>query len=78
MKRINVDEFDFENRKGQILNCVELATNDNEERSVEVYECEDEKEAIEVCEELNKANKDKHFKYFTIKYLVTENGLEAY
>lgn len=75
MKRINVNDFNYSERKGEILHCVELVTNDNEERSLDLFEVKTEKEAIEKTEELNRSNQDKRSKYIATNYLVEEDGL---
>lgn len=78
MERIDTYNFDFEKRKGEILHCVEMVTNDNEEISKDLYECKTEKEAIENAEKMNKNNNDKRYKFIAINYLVEDNGLIAY
>lgn len=78
MKLIDVNTFDYEGRKGEKIWCVECVTNDKEEIVSETYECENEEEAKTKCEELNKSNQDKKFKYIIIRYLIEENGLTAY
>ena len=77
MELINVKDFDFKGRKGEEIWCVEEVENNAEERSIDVYECENEKEAIEKCEEKNKYNQDKRVKFIVIRYLVEEDGLTA-
>lgn len=77
MKLIDVNTFDYEKRKGEKIWCVECVTNDKEEIDSETYECENEEEAKTKCEELNKSNQDKKFKYIIIRYLIEENGLTA-
>lgn len=77
MKLIDINTFDFEGRKGERIWCVEEVTNDKEEMGAETYECENEEEAKTKCEELNKSNQDKKFKYIIIRYLIEENGLTA-
>lgn len=78
MKRIDVHNFDFEKRKGEILHCVELVTNDEEEISKDLFECETEEIAIEKAEELNNNNNDKRYKFIAINYLVKDDELIAY
>ena len=78
MNRIDAYSFDFEKRKGEILHCVELVSNDDEEIGKDLFEFETEEEAVEKAEELNKANKDKKYKYIAINYLVEEDGFIAY
>ena len=77
MKRIDIKNFDFENRKGETLYCVEMVTNDQEEISKEIYACSSEKEAIEKTEEMNKHNQDNRYKFIQINYLVEEDYFEA-
>ena len=77
MKRINVKDFDYENRKGEILHCVEMVTNDSEEIGRDLFEFETEKEAIEKAEELNKNNQDNRYKFVAINYEVKEDELVA-
>ena len=77
MKRIDVKDFDFENRKGEILHCVEMVTNDNEEIGKDLFEFETEKEAIEKAEEMNKTNQDNRYKFVAINYEVKEDELVA-
>ena len=77
MERINVNDFNYKERKGEILHCIELVTNDDEERSLDLFEVKTEKEAIEKAEELNKSNQDKRSKYIAINYLVEEDGLSV-
>lgn len=77
MKKINVNDFNYSERKGEILHCVELVTNDNEERSLDLFEVKTEKEAIKKAEELNKSNQDKRSKYIATNYLVEEDGLSS-
>lgn len=74
MKLINTESFDFEKRKGESIWCVELVTNNENETALDTYECENEKEAITECEELNKHNQDKKFKYIVVRYLVEKDG----
>ena len=77
MKRIDVKDFDFENRKGEVLHCVEMVTNDNEEIGKDLFEFETEKEAIEKAEEMNKNNQDSRYKFVAINYEVKEDELSA-
>ena len=77
MERINVNDFNYEERKGEILHCIELVTNDDEERGLDLFEVKTEKEAIEKAEELNKSNQDKRSKYIAINYLVEEDGFSV-
>lgn len=77
MKRIDVKDFDFENRKGEVLHCVEMVTNDNEEIGKDLFEFETEKEAIEKAEEMNKNNQDSRYKFVAINYEVKEDELAA-
>lgn len=78
MERIDIYNFDFEKRNGQILNCVEMITNDEEEIGKDLFECETEEIAIEKAEELNKTNNDKRYKFIAINYLVKDDELIAY
>ena len=77
MKLIDVNTFDYENRKGEKIWCVEEVTNDDEMTGLETYECENEEEARVKCEELNKSCQDKRFKYIVVRYLIEEDGLTA-
>ena len=77
MKRINVNDFNYSERKGEFLHCVELVTNDDEERSLDLFEVKTEKEAIEKAEELNQSNQDKRSKYISINYLVEKDGFSS-
>lgn len=77
MERIDIRNFDFENRKGETLYCIEMVTNDKEEISKEIYACSCEKEAIEKTEEMNKHNQDNRYKFIQINYLVQEDYFEA-
>lgn len=78
MERIDVYNFDFEKRKGEILYCIELVTNDKEEIGVDLLECETEEEAIKEAEERNESNTDKRYKWIAINYLVEDDELIAY
>lgn len=78
MERIDIYNFDFEKRNGQILNCVEMITNDEEEIGKDLFECETEEIAIKKAEELNKTNNDKRYKFIAINYLVKDDELIAY
>lgn len=77
MKLIDANTFDFENRKGEKIWCVEEVTNDNEETGLETYECENEEEARKECERLNESCQDKNFRYIVVRYLVEKDGLSA-
>lgn len=76
MKRIDRD-FDYENRKGEKIWCVEAVSNDNNEYSINIYECDSEETAIAECEKMNRTNQDKNLKFITIEYTVTEDSLES-
>lgn len=76
MKRIDKD-FDFENRKGEKIWCVEAVSNDDNEYSIDIYECDSEETAIAECEKMNRTNQDKNLKFITIEYTVTEDSLES-
>lgn len=76
MKRIDRD-FDYENRKGEKIWCVEAVSNDNNEYSIDIYECDSEETAIAECEKMNRTNQDKNLKFITIEYTVTEDSLES-
>lgn len=78
MKRIDIHNFDFENREGEVLHCIEMVTNDEEEISKDLFECETEEIAIEKAEELNNNNNDKRYKFIAINYLVKDDELIAY
>lgn len=78
MERIDINNFDFENREGEILHCIEMVTNDKEEIGKDLFECETEEIAIEKAEELNNNNNDKRYKFITINYLVKDDELIAY
>ena len=77
MKRIDIDTFDYENREGEKIWCVEEITNNKEENSIAVYECQSKEEAEKECERLNKTNQDKRFKFIVIKYLIEKDGFAA-
>ena len=77
MKRIDVDTFDYENREGEKIWCVEEITNDKEETGLETYECQNKEEAEKECEILNKTNQDKRFKFIVIRYLIEKDGLSV-
>lgn len=74
MKRFNIENFDKEKRKDEIITFIELVTNDKEERGIESFECENMEDAKENLEELNKRNNDKRFKYIITEYLGSEIG----
>lgn len=76
MKRIDRD-FDYENRKGEKIWCVEAVSNDDNEYSIDIYECDSEETAIAECEKMNRTNQDKNLKFITIEYTVTEDSLES-
>lgn len=76
MKRIDRD-FDYENRKGEKNWCVEAVSNDDNEYSIDIYECDSEETAIAECEKMNRTNQDKNLKFITIEYTVTEDSLES-
>lgn len=78
MERINILNFDFKNREGEVLHCIEMVTNDEEEISKDLFECETEEIAIEKAEELNNNNNDKRYKFIAINYLVKDDELIAY
>lgn len=77
MKRIDVKEFNYEERVGEKIWCVELITNDEDERSIEIYECQNKEAAEKECEYYNDRNQDDRYKYITIEYTVTTDGLEV-
>lgn len=77
MKLIETSKFDYEKRNGEEIWCLECLSNDKEERSIEIYECKNEKEAKEMEEYYNKNNQDKNFKYVSIKYKVSDECLEV-
>ena len=76
MKRIDKD-FDYEGRKGEKIWCVEAVSNDDNEYSIDIYECDSEETAIAECEKMNRTNQDKNLKFITIEYTVTEDSLES-
>lgn len=76
MKRIDKD-FNYEERKGEKIWCVEAVSNDDNEYSIDIYECDSEETAIAECEKMNKTNQDKNLKFITIEYTVTEDSLES-
>jgi len=77
MKIIDTREFDYEGRKGEKIWCVELITNDTDERSIEIYECESKEEAERECEYLNRTNQDNRYTHIVIEYTVAKDGLEV-
>lgn len=77
MEIIDIHKFDYEKRRGEILYCVELVTNDSEEISKQTYAFESEEIAIKECEILNKLNKDKEYKYIQSNYEVCDNELNS-
>lgn len=76
MKRIDKD-FNYEERKGEKIWCVEAVSNDDNEYSIDIYECDSEETAIAECEKMNRTNQDKNLKFITIEYTVTEDSLES-
>lgn len=76
MKRIDRD-FNYEERKGEKIWCVEAVSNDDNEYSIDIYECDSEETAIAECEKMNRTNQDKNLKFITIEYTVTEDSLES-
>jgi len=77
MKRIDIKNFNFEDRLNEKIWCVELVSNNEEEISYEIYECLSEEEALKECEYCNKNNADKNYKYITVLYTVKEDYFEA-
>lgn len=63
-------------KKGDILQCIELITNDEEETGIETYVLEADESPKETEENLNKQNQDKHFKYICITYTALEDDGE--
>ena len=76
MKRID-DNFNYSERLNEKIWCVECVTNDEEENSRDIYECENEQEAIKECNRLNDTNQDKKYKFIVIQYTVLENCLQC-
>ena len=72
-KCIDIHKFDYDKRKGQILYCVELITNDIDEITLDVWEYETEKEAIKDCEYLNKFEVNSKYKYIQSNFEVGDN-----
>ena len=78
MERIDINNFDFKNSEGEVLHCIEMVTNDEEEISKDLFECETEEIAIKKAEELNRTNNDKRYKFISVNYLVKDNELISY
>lgn len=76
MKIIDKD-FDFSKRLGEKIWCVECVTNDENEYSIEVYECSNEEDAKKQADDLNAHNKDKKCKFIAIEYTVCEDCLQV-
>ena len=56
---------------------VTAVSNDDNEYSIDIYECDSEETAIAECEKMNRTNQDKNLKFITIEYTVTEDSLES-
>lgn len=78
MERIDINNFDFKNREGEVLHCIEMVTNDEEEIEKDLFECQTEEIAIKKAEEMNKNNRDKRYKFISVNYLVKDNELISY
>ena len=71
---IRYEEVEKNLKEGQVLKCIELVTNDeNEIGGVDIYIIEDNEDRQEKLEELNKYNQDKRFKYIAIDYTVKKD-----
>lgn len=69
----NIKELNLNEIIGKTLKCIELVSNDSEEIGSELYVLNNKENSKELCEELNKHNTDKHYKYISINYEVQED-----
>lgn len=60
-------------KEGQILKCIELVTNDENEITLQTYIIEQYEDRQEKLEELNKYNQDKRCKFIAIDYIVKKD-----
>lgn len=73
----NSKDFDFEANKGKKLNCVELVLNNKYETGTDIWIYPTKEIADKEAQELNESNKDKEYKYISIRYTVVDDGLEC-
>ena len=76
MKKID-SNFNYSERIGEKIWCVECVTNDANEYSIEVYECRNQETAKKECENLNARNHDKKYKFIVIEYTICDDHLQC-